>query len=132
MFTFVLPEYVQDIALLVVRLMVAIALAHESWLKMKDMKAFAKNDGVPVPVGWFVAIAEMAAAVSFATGFLSQWAAIGLILLMIATTFMHVVKWHSKYWAQKGGWEYDIIMIAFALVILAFGAGNWALSWPWV
>lgn len=117
-----------SLVLLLVRAMLAVAFAREALLKLKDVPKFARSDGLPVPVAWGVALAEAAAALSFATGVLAVWAGIGVVLLMLATTALHVFKWHSKYWAQKGGPEYDLLLLSLAAVIAVFGAG--ALSIP--
>ena len=127
MITFTTPLIVQSIVLLLVRLLLAITFFAESRIKFKDLKAFSKNDGVPVPVAFFIASAEFAAAVAMLSGVLAQWAGLGLILLMCGTITLHLFKWHSPYWANKRGWEYDLLMLAFAAVIVAFGAGQLAL-----
>lgn len=127
MITFTTPLIIQSIVLLLVRLLLAITFFAESRIKFKDLKAFSKNDGVPVPVAFFIASAEFAAAIAMLSGVLAQWAGLGLILLMCGTISLHLFKWHSPYWANKRGWEYDLLMLAFAAVIVAFGAGQLAL-----
>lgn len=120
---FTVPPLAVAIVLLLVRAMLTVAFVRESWLKLKDIPAFAKNDGVPVPVAWAVAIVELAAALSFASGILAQWAGIGVVLLMLITTGMQVFRWHSTYWATKGGPEYDLLLLTLAAVIAVFGTG---------
>lgn len=118
------PIVIQSIVLLLVRVILTITFFAEARVKLRDMKKFAKNDGVPVPVGYFVAFAELAAALAMLTGVLAQWAGLGLVLLMCITIGMHLFKWHSPYWANKHGWEYDLLMLALAAVIVVFGAGE--------
>ncbi|MBX3068108.1 MAG: DoxX family membrane protein, partial [Cryobacterium sp.] len=115
-----------------IRLVLTIIFVYQSSQKFKDMKAFSKNDGVPLWLSWIVAIAEAAAAVSFATGILSQVAGLGVILLMLFTISMYIFVWHTKYWAQKGGWEYDILVILLAAVIVVYGAGPVAIPVPFL
>jgi hypothetical protein len=31
------------------------------------------------------------------------------------------------YWAQRGGWEYDVMLFVLAAVVVCFGAGNFVL-----
>lgn len=125
---FELPLIFATITLLLVRAVLAVAFTREAVLKLKDLRKFSKNDGIPLPLAAFVAIAEGAAAISFATGFLAQWAGIGVMVLMVLTTGLHVFKWHSKYWAQKGGPEYDVLMFTLAAVVTVFGPGSIAIS----
>lgn len=125
---FELPLVFVTITLLLVRVVLAVAFTREAIVKLKDLRKFAKNDGVPLPLAAFVAVAEGAAALSFATGFLAQWAGIGVMLLMVLTTGLHVFKWHSTYWAQKGGPEYDVLLFTLAAVTTVFGPGSIAIS----
>lgn len=124
MFDFIVPILFQDVALLMVRILLAVTFLAEARIKFRNMKAFSKNDGVPIPVGYAVATAELAAALAMLTGVLAQWAGIGLVLLMCATICLHIFKWHSPYWANKKGWEYDLLMLVLAAVVVVFGAGQ--------
>ena len=130
MFAFTLPTIVTSLILLLVRILLAVAFFSEARYKLKDIKAFSKNDGLPLPVAYFIAIAELCAALGMLTGVLAQWAGVGVVLLMFGTICLHVFKWHSPYWASKRGWEYDVIMLAFAAVIAAYGPGLFTLTLP--
>lgn len=125
--TLTVPIMIQSVVLLLVRILLAITFFAEARHKFKDIKAFAKQDGLPVPAAIFVAAAELCAAVGMLSGVLAQWAGVGLVLLMLGTTCLHIFKWHSPYWANKRGWEYDVLMLALAAVIVAFGPGEFTL-----
>lgn len=127
MFTFILPEVMTDIILLLVRVLLAFVFLYEARHKLKDIKDFAKKDQLPLWLAYFVAIAEGAAGISMLTGTMAQWAGIGLVLLMLVTIRLHIFKWHSPYWAAKRGWEYDLMLLVFSAVIVVFGAGSFAL-----
>lgn len=127
MFTFTVPAIVTSLVLALVRLVLVVTFTSEAKFKLKDIKAFAKNDGIPVPIALLVALAEAAAVLGMLTGVLAQWAGIGLVLLMIATICLHIFKWKSPYWANKRGWEYDLLMLVLAAVIAVYGAGQIAL-----
>lgn len=124
MITFTSPVILVSAVLLAVRLLLVVTFTAEARHKFKDIKGFAKNDSVPVPMAWFIATAELVAALSMLTGVLAQWAGIGVMLLMLGTIGLHIFKWHSKYWANKGGWEYDLLMFVLAAVIAVIGAGQ--------
>lgn len=125
--TFTVPIIIQSVVLLLVRILLAITFFAEARHKFKDIKAFAKQDGLPVPAAIFVAAAELCAAVGMLSGVLAQWAGVGLVLLMLGTICLHIFKWHSPYWANKRGWEYDVLMLALAAVVTVFGAGDFVL-----
>jgi putative oxidoreductase len=125
---FTVPTFIGAVVLLLVRALLTVAFVREFLVKSKDIARFAKNDGLNIPTAWFVAIAELAAAVSFATGILAQWAGLGVIMLMLITTSLHLFKWRSKYWASAGGPEYDLLLLVLAAVITAFGSSPIAVS----
>lgn len=124
--TFTVPIVVQSVVLLLVRVVLAVTFFSEAKIKLKDIKTFSKNDGVPIPAAYLIAIAELAAALGMLSGVLAQWAGVGLVLLMCGTICLHIFKWHSPYWANKRGWEYDLLMLVLAAVIAVFGAGQFA------
>ena len=125
--TLTVPIMIQSVVLLLVRMLLAITFFAEARHKFKDIKAFAKQDGLPVPAAAFVAIAELCAALGMLSGVLAQWAGIGLVLLMMGTTCLHIFEWHSPYWANNRGWEYDVLMLALAAVIVVFGPGEFTI-----
>jgi putative oxidoreductase len=128
MFSIVIPAIVTSLVLLLVRILLTITYLAEARFKFKDIKAFSKNDGVPIPAAYAIATAELAGALGMLSGVLTQWAGIGLVLLMIGTICLHIFKWHSPYWANKKGWEYDLIMLVLAAVIAVYGPGQFALQ----
>ena len=127
MFDFTVPAIIVSMVLLLVRIILSVTFFNEMWVKLKDIKKFSKNDGVPVPVAYFVALAELAAALGMLSGVLAQWAGVGLVLLMCGTLSLQIFKWHSPYWAAKRGWEYDLIMLTLAAVIATQGPGQFVL-----
>jgi putative oxidoreductase len=102
---------------ILVRAVLAVAFLFEFKIKVSNIKAFVKNDDVPLPLAWFIAMAELAAALSFISGILTQLAALGVMLLMMITISMHIFKWHSPYKAGRGGWEYDLLLFTLAAVL---------------
>lgn len=128
MLTFTAPLILQSLVLLLVRLVLATAFFMEARHKFKDIKSFAKNDGLPLPAAYFIAIAELCAALGMLSGVLAQWAGVGLVLLMCSTISLHLFKWHSPYRANRGGWEYDLLLLVLAAVVAVFGAGQLSLG----
>ena len=125
--TFDLPPVATDLLLLAIRTVVAVAFVVSARNKFRNMKMFAKNNGLPVPAGYFVAIAESCGAFGLATGLLAQWAAAGLALLMIGTMSLHIFKWRSPYWASEGGWEYDLMLFCLSAAVFILGPGMFTL-----
>jgi putative oxidoreductase len=83
--------------------------------------------GMPTAVALFAIFVEFFGGLSFLFGLLSRLAALGLIVEMIgAVLTIHIHNGLFMNWTgqQKGeGFEYHLITIALALVILVRGAG---------
>ena len=76
-----------------------------------------------------LSIAEPLGALATLTGFLSQLAAIGFILLMCGTLFMKIRVWKTPFMAHdKTGWELDLLMLAASIALLIFGPGAYSLQ----
>jgi len=118
------PALIADLSLLLIRLVVGFSFIVASRNKSKDIKKFARNNGMPVPVAMLVMTAEMATGLALIFGVFTQIAALAIMLLMIGTMRLHIFKWKSPYWAAKGGWEYDLMLFAMASIIFVFGGGK--------
>lgn len=114
----------QDVPLFILRLFVGLIFVNESRVKLKNVPKFAKSDGLPVPVAWVLTFAELAGGLALIFGVLTQLAAAGLMLLMIGSMSFHIFKWHSPFWASKGGWEYDLMLFLMAMAIVFTGGGD--------
>jgi putative oxidoreductase len=118
---------VTSLVLLLVRLVLVVAFGSSSYNKLKDLPKAAKRNEMPLPAITFIAIAEGAAALGLLSGILGVYAAIGLMVLMLGTMSIHIFKWKSPYWAEKGGWEYDLLLFTLSSVIAVLGVGSLAL-----
>lgn len=117
-----------DWALLLMRLLVALIFGSSGFSHLKSPQQRAQSIGMPVPFTIFLGAAELAGAIALAVGFLTQWAALGLILLMLGAIYMKAVKWKTGFWGENSmGWHYDLMLIVMSLVILTTGGGRIAL-----
>ena len=118
------PALIADLSLLLIRLVVGFSFIVASRNKSRDIKKFARKNGMPVPVAILVMTAEIATGLALIFGVFTQIAALAIMLLMIGTMRLHIFKWKSPYWAAKGGWEYDLMLFAMASIIFVFGGGK--------
>ena len=125
--TFLLPPFLISLLLLLIRSIVGVSFFFSALNKAKNPRKSAKRNGIPLPLLLFVMCAEFADALGLVSGILGQFAALGLMLLMLATMTLHVFVWKSKYWASEGGWEYDLMLFSLCAVIAAFGVGSIAI-----
>ena len=118
---------IDDVAFLLIRIVVAIVFLVAVRNKLKDVPSFAEHNGLPVAVAWGLILAEAAGGIGLALGILTQLAALVVMATMIGSMSFHIFKWKSKYWAASGGWEYDLMLFAMASAILVTGGGSLAL-----
>lgn len=125
------PAFTQytDWSLLVLRIVVALVFGTSGFSHLKSPRERAQSIGMPVPFTLFLGAAELAGASALAVGFLTQYAALGLILVMLGAIYKKIAEWHTGFWGEKSmGWHYDLLFIAMNLVILTTGGGRIALS----
>jgi putative oxidoreductase len=122
--TIIVPALLISILLLLIRIIIAISFFVSALNKIKNPRSSAKQNRIPLPLLLFITIAEFAGALGILSGVLAQYAALGLMLLMLSTISIHIFVWKSKYWASKGGWEYDLMLLSLCGVIAVFGTGS--------
>jgi putative oxidoreductase len=116
-----------DAALFLLRLMVAVIFGASGWGHLKDPQARGKSIGMSKGFTIFLGAAELAGALGLAFGVLTQFAALGLILLMLGAIQKKMFVWHTGFWGKHGtdGWHYDLMMVVMSLVIVATGGGRY-------
>ena len=124
---------VQDLALIVVRLAVALVLFLHGWHRfvtvgMSTEIARLTHHGLPYPavLGWGAVIFEMIGAVLLAFGLLTPLIGLGMLVENVA-----IIAWLKAshgYLVSTGGYEYNLVLAAVGLVFLAFGGGRGAVD----
>jgi putative oxidoreductase len=126
-----LPQLAQfnDVALLLLRLMIGIIFVASGWKHLQDPQARSKDIGMSKSFTIFLGAAELAGGLGVLFGVLSQLAAIGLILIMFGAIQRKMFVLRTGFWGKSGtnGWNYDVIMVVMNLVIVTTGGGNPAL-----
>lgn len=125
--TFLVPPLLISLILLLIRVIVGVSFFFSALNKAKNPQRLAKQNGIPLPILLFVMCAEFAGALGLVSGILGQFAALGLLLLMTVTLILHIFVWRTKYWANKGGWEYDAMLFCLCATIVVFGVGSFAI-----
>ena len=128
MFTIPGAMVFEDWSLLLLRLVVALVFGTSGFNHLKHSKERAASIGMSVPFTVFLGAAESAGAIGVATGIMAQWAAIGLILLMLGAIYKKIAEWKTGFWGEKSiGWHYEVLMITMNLVIVTMGPGKLSL-----
>jgi putative oxidoreductase len=117
-----------DLALLLMRLLVAVVFLSSGWSHAKDPVARSKSIGMSPGFTRFLGFAELAGGLGVAFGVLLQLAALGLILVMLGAIQKKIFVWHTGFWGKSSdGWHYDLLFVTMCLVIATTGGGRYVL-----
>ena len=115
----------EDLALLCLRLMVAIEFGASGYLHLKDPVGRAKSVELSPAATVALGLVEVLASVALVTGIFIQIGALALILLGLGAIGKKVFRWKSGFWGEKGyGWHYDLMLLAMNLVVLCSAGGK--------
>jgi putative oxidoreductase len=123
----VFPQLLQfsDVALLCLRLMVAVVFFESGRRHASDPVGRAASIGLSPGVTRVLGWAEMAAALGVALGVFTQVAALILMLVMLGAIQKKIFVWHIGFWGENTyGWHYDVTFLVANLVILTTGGGR--------
>ncbi|BBL78330.1 quinol oxidase [Rubrobacter xylanophilus] len=126
-----------DLALLVLRLVLGVIFVAHGAQKLfgsfggpglKGTAGFFEQLGIrpPYPMAVVVGVVEFFGGILAALGFLTPVAAVGLILVMIVAIL--TVHLRNGFFAQNGGYEFNLALIGIALALLLSGAGSYSLD----
>jgi putative oxidoreductase len=90
----------EDIAILLLRLMVGAIFASSGWSHLKDPEGRSKSIGMSKGFTVFLGAAELAGALGVMFGVLTQLAAAGLILLMLGALQKKIFVWKTGFGAS--------------------------------
>ena len=118
-----------DWGFLLLRIISAVVFFSSGSAHLKAPRKRAESLGLSVGFTIFLGWAEVLGALGILFGVLTQWAALGLILIMFGAIYMKMVKWKTGFWGEKSsGWHYDLIFVIINLVILLTDGGRFTLS----
>lgn len=117
-----------DLGLLLLRLMVGLVFITSGFHHLKDPEARSKSIGMSKGFTIFLGIAEVSGSLGVAFGVLAQFAAFGLILLMLGAIQQKIFVWHTGFWGEKTyGWHYDLMFVLMNLLIAFTDGGHYVL-----
>ncbi len=124
-----------DATMAAFRVMVGLIFAGHGWAKRFS------GGGIDGTAGWFDSIGmrpgrlhanlasttEMVTGVLLALGFLTSFAAAGMIGVMVVAGW--VVHRKNGFFIVGDGWEYTFMVGLMAFAVAALGPGRWSLDW---
>jgi len=129
-----------DVALLILRVLLGVVFFPHGMSKLTTMFGgygfegtmgfFTTKLGIPAVFAFLAIMAEGAGWLGLVTGLLTRVAAFGIAMNMAVAVYM--MHWQNGFFMnwfgnQKGeGYEYHILVIAIALVLIIKGGGKWS------
>lgn len=92
-------------------------------IKMWKMQPSAQLPARMLSILRLLSITEPLGGIAILIGFLTQWAAVGIGIIMIGAIVLKAVQMKKKF-SGDGGWEFDVILLAAAVLLLFAGAGH--------
>ena len=126
-----LSEYLQSLALLFARVVVAYGFYEPAMMKWGDIKSVAEwfgSMGIPFPTlnAYMAASTEALGVVLLTLGLLTRFISIPLIVVMIvAIVTVHLPHGFS---AGDNGFEIPLYYMLFLLLFVSYGAGKFSLD----
>jgi putative oxidoreductase len=122
------PPHLEDVAVLLLRLMVALIFITSAWNTLKDPEARSKsiemNKSFTIFLGW----AEGLGSLGLIFGVWTQVAALGLIIILLGAIQKKIFAWHIAFFGENGyGWDYESMLILMNLTIIATNGGAFTL-----
>ena len=118
-----------DLASLVLRLALGGIFIIHGYPKLKDFGRqtgqWLKSIGFPSALGLFAGIAEFFGGIVVVLGFLTPIIAALFVLWTAALIWVSIAKIKKKF---SGGYELDLLLFAFSLVLLEIGGGIFSLD----
>jgi putative oxidoreductase len=114
-----------DVALLCLRLVVAVVFFESGRRHASDPVGRAASIGLSPGVTRILGVAEMAAALGVALGVFTQVGALVLMLVMLGAIQKKAFVWHIGFWGENTyGWHYDLTYLVANLVIFTTAGGR--------
>jgi putative oxidoreductase len=108
--------------------MVGLVFIDSGYNDLKNPGARSASIGVPERFGIFLGAAELLGGVAVIVGFLTQLAALGLILVMLGAIQKKIFVWKTGFWGKNGlGWNYELIFISMLVVIICTNGGRFVI-----
>ena len=77
-----------------------------------------------------LSIAEPLGATAILLGFLTRWAAVGLIIILTGAIYvLQFVYGIGFVTPTSAGWNFPLAVLAGCLILAAFGAGKWSIDY---
>lgn len=119
-----LPEVFTDIALLLLRWMIAAIFLSSGWSHFTEPVERGESIGMSPAATRFLGAVEILAPALLIVGLWDQAAAAALVVVMLGAIHRKIFVWEMSFWGEdSNGWYHDLLYLVCNLVIIATGGG---------
>jgi putative oxidoreductase len=123
--------------LLLLRVVVGLTMAAHGSQKLFGLFEGPRIGGVKAMLGSFgfrlpalmalaLGLTEFGGGMLFALGFLTPLAALGIVVVMLNAVAL--VHFKNGFWAGKGGYEFNLVLLTVAVAVSATGPGRFSID----
>ena len=120
-----------DLGLLVLRIAIGVIFLFHGKMKW-GMWKMSPSDKMPakmISIMKILSVVEPLGALAMFVGFLTQFAAIGLGIIMIGAIYFKIKIFKVPFFTTNNtGWEFDFLILATCIALLFLGAGSLSLD----
>ena len=84
------------------------------------------NMSLPPELQLPIALTELIGGIMLLVGVLTRITGVLFSLILLGAIFQ--IRWENGFFISEGGWEWDLVMLAVALTIIAAGPGKISIS----
>ncbi len=114
-----------DLAMLILRLVIGAIFIGHGMMKFGSWSQPAEGMNIVMMI---LSIAEPLGGIALVAGVLTQWAALGLSIVMIGAILTKQFVWGGSFMGGQVAWELDAAILGGLLVVLCYGAGRLSLD----
>lgn len=122
----ILLDYNSDLALFLLRLVIAIIFFGHGPVKLMKSKLMASSMGMNASLLFLAGVFETLGALLLLLGLYTQIGAVLLGIVMVGAIYMKTQRWGKKFMGENG-WELDFLMLGALLAIFFIGPGQYTL-----
>lgn len=123
--------YYPDLGLLALRLAVGFVFLYHGLKKqgMWKMQASPQMSAGMINMMRLLSVAEPLGGLAVIAGFLTPYAALGFIIIMLGAIYHKIKLWKIPFMAQNNtGWEFDFVLLVASLALILLGPGAFAID----
>jgi putative oxidoreductase len=119
------PDRLNQWGILILRLGVGVVFLFHGFSKRKfwKMQPSEQLSSGMLSILRLLSIVEPLGGLAVIIGFLTQWASLGLGIIMVGAIRLKAIKMHKPF-TDNGGWGYDFILLAAVIALMLIGPGT--------